>query len=66
MYLWCSRCLYSTPKDRWRFDLGKYGTCPKCGCSSHRNAVEWSIIAHANGYPEIPSDHIYPIQPSLF
>lgn len=67
MYLWCSRCCYATHRDRWRFDLGKYGSCPKCGCSSRNNAVEWGYIAKANEYPVIPEpDRIYTIQPALF
>jgi len=67
MYLWCSRCCYATHRDRWRFDLGKYGTCPKCGSSSRRIAVEWEYVAKVNGYPPTPLDgQSYSIQPELF
>jgi NMD protein affecting ribosome stability and mRNA decay len=67
MYLWCSRCLHATAKISWTVTGAKHGVCPICGSSQYRNAVEWSVIAAANGYRDQPvTDKTYPLQPVLF
>lgn len=66
-YLWCNQCHRVTERTKWRFDLFKHGTCPRCGCSGNRNAELWDPIAAANDYPVIPNKDIaYPPHPMLF
>lgn len=66
MYLWCSQCNHATPEASWTRTNHKYGVCPKCGCSSYRNAIEWEMIAAANNYPYVPDEkEIYLSHPGI-
>lgn len=67
MYLWCSRCQHAHPRINWEVPQTKYGVCPTCGSSEYNNALDWILVADANGYSDIPDrNKEYPLHPVLF
>jgi hypothetical protein len=58
MFLWCQRCEHTYRAEDWTmYGRFKYGVCPNVRCSARgfTNALEWSEIAKANGYPPAPA-----------
>jgi hypothetical protein len=66
-YLWCSKCLRASLKSSWSVKGYKYGSCPRCGVTEHRNGVDWMMLVRTNDYPVEPvRDKIYVLHPTLF